>query len=262
MSIQIDTLAYTNRLRSLPPEEKLLFAIATLLLALICHPFIQLAIGVWMGIWIVIYAGIPARIYIQMMLAAGTFLLMSLPAFLVNIIPSNQLNLIQLDQLVGVIVAQLYIYVSRSGLSQAGEIFIRAIACTSCLFFILLTIPFAEILQIFRKLGCPAILTELLLLMYRFIFLLLETAQQLSIAQQARGGYQNRQRAMYSLALLIRQLLQRTLERYHQLSLGITARGFRGKFQFWQPRQYKHSQRYAMEAILGYIALVGWELWL
>jgi cobalt/nickel transport system permease protein len=262
MNIQIDTLAYTNRLRDLPPGEKLLFALASLLLALVSHPFVQLSIGVWLSIWMIIYARIPVRVYWQMMVAISTFLLMSLPTLIINIIPINQHNLLNSDLLAGVNFAQWYIYVSRSGLIQAEAIFIRAIACSSCLFFILLTIPFVEILTVFRKIGCPVILTELLLLMYRFIFLLIEIAQQMSIAQQVRGGYQNRTRAMYSLSLLIRQLFQKTLERYHQLSLGINARGFQGKFQFWQPHKYHHSKRYALEAILGYLGLVGWQLWL
>lgn len=262
MNIQIDTLAYTNRLRDLPPEEKLFFAIASLLLALVSHPLIQLAIGVWLSVWIIIYARIPAKIYLQMMATVSTFLLISLPTLIINIISIDQSNLVQLDQLVGVSFAQWYIYASRSGLLQAEEILFRSLACTSCLFFILLTIPFVELLQTLQKLGCPVILTELLLLMYRFIFLLLETTQQISIAQQARGGYRNRRRALYSLSLLIGQLLQRTLERYHQLSLGIEARGFQGKFQFWQPRQYRHSKRYAIEAMVGFLGLVGWQLWL
>lgn len=262
MNIQIDTLAYTNRLRDLPPEEKLFFAIASLVLALVSHSIIQLVIIVWIGIWIVGYARISAKLYTKMLLSAGAFLLMSLPALVINITSVNHINLVQADQLLGVSFAQWYIYASHSGLGQALEIFVRAFACTSCLFFILLTIPLVELLQTLQKLGCPVILTELLLLMYRFIFLLLDTTQQLSIAQQARGGYRNRRRALYSLSLLIGQLLQRTLERYHQLSLGIEARGFQGKFQFWQPRQYHHSQRYALEAIFGYLGLVGWELWL
>lgn len=262
MNIQIDTLAYTNRLRDLPPEEKLFFALASLLLALVSHQFIQLALGVWLSIWVIIYAKIPAKIYLQMMLAVITFLLISLPTLVINVISINQSNLVQLDQVIGVNFYQWYIYASRSGLLQAEEIFLRTLACTSCLFFILLTIPFVEIVQVLKKFGCPVILTELLLLMYRFIFLLIETAQQLTIAQQARGGYHHQKRALYSLSLLIGQLLQKTLERYHQLSLGIAARGFQGKFQFWQPRQYRHSKRYAIEAIFGFFGLVGWQLWL
>lgn len=262
MNIQIDTLAYTNRLRDLPPEEKLFFALASLFLALISHPIIQLVIMAWMGVWIVVYAQISAKIYIKMLFTVGTFLLMSIPALIINLTTINQSHLVQADQLIGGGFYNWYIYVSRSGFEVAVEIFLRAFACTSCLFFILLTIPFSELLQALKKLGCPVILTELLLLMYRFIFLLIETAQQLSLAQQARGGYCNLQRALYSLSLLIGQLLQRTLERYQQLSLGIAARGFQGKFQFWQPRQYRHSQRYAIEAIVGYFGLVGWELWL
>ena len=67
-----------------------------------------------------------------------------------------------------------------------------------------------------RRLGCPVILTELLPLMYRFIFILISTATDLWIAQQSRNGYRTRQQWIYSLSLLIRQLFQKTMEHYQQ----------------------------------------------
>ena len=58
MSLKLDTLAYTNKLRELPPEHKLIFAIVTLLISLATHPPVQIIIALWMGIWTVVYANI------------------------------------------------------------------------------------------------------------------------------------------------------------------------------------------------------------
>jgi cobalt/nickel transport system permease protein len=67
MSHQIDSLAYTNRLRWLPPSHKLSFAIVLLLLSLISAPIVQLLISVWLLLWIVAYARIPAKFYLRLL---------------------------------------------------------------------------------------------------------------------------------------------------------------------------------------------------
>jgi cobalt/nickel transport system permease protein len=65
---------------------------------------------------------------------------------------------------------------------------------------------------------------------------------------------------MKSLALLIGQLLQRTLQQYSQFSLGLQARGFAGELRFWHPRRYHSSPRYTVEAICGCVVLIGLEI--
>ncbi len=261
MNTQLDTFAYTNRLRHLPPNQKLRFASVVLLLALVSHPPVQLAIAAWLSVWIVGYAGIPLQAYRRSMLGVLVFLLTTLPILLVDAVPLADLASVWPDRLVGWNFADWQLYITRRGLVQAGQIFCRSLACISCLFFIAFTVPLGELAIGLEKWGCPGILTELLLLSYRFVFLLAEVAQQISTAQVSRGGYRSKRRAMQSLSLLISQLLQRTIERYHQLALGVKARGFRHEFRFWQPRNYRYSRRYELEAIGGCSLLLGWEAW-
>jgi cobalt/nickel transport system permease protein len=261
MNLQIDTLAYTNRLRHLPAEQKLIFALGALLIALITHFPAQFLIILWMGVWTVGYARIPAKIYLKLLVLASLFLLMSLPALLVNIVAVAQIHEVQADQWGGMNWGAWYVYISQSGVKQAWVVFWRSLACISSLFFLLCTVPLPELLQTMRRFGVPTILTDLLLLMYRFVFLLLKTAAELKLAQQARGGYRTWGRAMYSSSLLIGQLLQRTLQRYHQFSLGVAVRGFRGEFPVWYPPAYRYSRRYAIEAIVGYCGLLGLDWW-
>ena len=261
MNTQLDTFAYTNRLRHLPPSQKLLFASVALLLALVSHPPVQLAIALWLAVWIVGYAGIPLRFYWRSLLGVLLFLITTLPILVVDAVPLANLAQILPDRVAGWDISQWHFYITNRGLMQAAQIFCRSLACISCLFFIAFTVPLVELSIVLEKLGCPAILTELLLLSYRFVFLLAEVAQQISTAQISRGGYRTKRRAMQSLSLLISQLLQRTIERYHQLFLAVKARGFRQEFRFWQPRNYHYSRRYGLEAIGGCGLLLAWEAW-
>lgn len=262
MNLQIDTLAYTNRLRRLPPEPKLLFAIVLLFISY-CSPFpIQLSIALWLWVWIVGYAGIPAQVYLRLLAVPLAFWFTSLPALAIHFVPIHQFAAIHTDIWQGITLFHAHIYLSIHGIGQAGKLFSQAIASTSCLYFILLTIPFTDILQILRRLHLPALLIELLMLMYRFIFVLLQIAHELWTAQQSRGGYRTWRTSFKSLGLLVGQLLRRTLENYRRLSQSLDSRGYQGELKVWHSRQYHLSKRYSLEGLLGcvvLIALAGWS---
>lgn len=262
MTLQIDTLAYTSRLRQLPPAQKLLFAIALLLITYCAHIPIQILITVWISIWTVIYAGIPAAIYLRLLSITAGFWLTSLPALIISGIDLPHLSSVQTDVWQGFAWGNYYLYLSQHGMQQAEALGVRAIAATACIYFAVLTVPFTEILDILRRIGCPTLLTDLLMLMYRFIFVLLRTASELWTAQQSRGGYRTRKLWMKSLSLLIGQLLRRTLENYRQVSLTLESRGFTGDFRVCHSRKYLPSKRYSLEALFGcaiLVVLTGWQ---
>lgn len=259
MNIQIDTLAYTNRLRHLPASQKLSFALVLLLIASVTSYPVQIVIFLWMGVWVCLYAGIPRQVYTAMLLGVTVFTLTSLPALVVeyahSISPSISIDALwQLDVWGG------KIYLSHQGALRATQVVVRCLASTSVLFFIVLTIPAIDLARLCQQIGCPAIIIELSLLIYRCIFLLADTAQIIVTAQVSRGGYRTGRLRFNSLNLLVRQLLVRTASRYRQLTLGIKARGFNGEFRFWQPAADEYSARYARESILGCSMLVIGEI--
>lgn len=254
MHHQIDSLAYTNQLRSLPPKQKLGFAFALFILGYIAPSFVQVLIALWLTLWVILYAKIPAAVYGKLLVIPVSFWMMSLPALIIGL--NWGMNFGTSDVLWGFSWGQLYLYVSAQGLEQARTIFLRAIALTSCLYFILLTVPFVEIIRTLKDLRCPALITELLLLMYRFIFVLTDTVMELVTAQQARFGYGNWRSGMRSLGLVVGQLLWRTLENYRQISLGLMSRGFNGELRVLHKRRHRTNWRYASEAIAGYVVLL------
>ena len=262
MHHQIDSLAHTNRLRYLPPEHKLLFGITLFCLSWAAPFPLQVLITVWIAIWIVIYAQIPVSVYLKLQAIPLGFWLTSVPALVLGGVWLSDMQSVQPDVLWGVTLGNLFIYFSQQGLQQITLLFTRSLVLTSCMYFILLTVPFVEIVRILNKIGCPSLITELLTLMYRFIFLLTETASELLTAQQARIGYCNWKTGIRSVGIVVSQLLQRTLENYRQISLGLTSRGFTGELKVWYVRRYKPNFRYSAEAICGCVLLfvnIGWH---
>ncbi|KAM3098909.1 cobalt ECF transporter T component CbiQ [Phormidesmis sp. 146-35] len=262
MTLQIDTIAYTNRLRHLPPSQKLLFAIVLLSITYCTSAPIQSLITVWVSIWIVAYARISVSIYLRLLFIPIGFWLTSLPAFVVSSVALSNLSLVQSDAWQGFVWNDHFIYLSHQGMQQVSVLGMRTIASTACIYFVMLTIPFTEVLDILRRVACPVLLVDLLMLMYRFIFVLLRTANEIWMAQRSRNGYHTRKLWIKSLGLLVGQLLRRTLENYRQGSLALESRGFTGEFRVCHSRRYYPSKRYSFEALLGcviLVALTGWH---
>jgi len=251
MHHQIDSLAYSNRLRYLPSEQKLVFAITLFCLGWAAPPVLQLLIALWIAIWIVGYAQIPASVYLKLQVIPLGFWLTSLPALILGVVRVANLESIQTDVIGGISLGNLFLYYSYQGVQQGSLLLTRSLVLTSCMYFILLTTPFAEVIRILRKMGCPTAIAELLTLMYRFIFLLTETANQLLIAQQVRVGYGNWKTGLRSVGIVAGQLLHQTLENYRQISLGLTSRGYGGELKVWSVRRDKPNPRYAAEAVAG-----------
>jgi cobalt/nickel transport system permease protein len=254
--MKIDTLAYTNRLNRLPPEHKLGFALVLLLISYLAPIAVQMLIFLWVSVWIVIYAKIPAAVYFKLLGITIGFWVMSIPALILNGVGIENLAQVRADSWGGWRWGDFYLYISHQGVTQATTLGIRSIAASACIYLILLTVPFSALLDILRRIGCPTLMVELLFLMYRFIFVLLATAQEIWIAQQSRGGYRTRQVWLKSISLLIGQLLRRTLANYQQVSLSLAARGFNGELQVWHSRPYIASKRYIWEAAIGCVILV------
>ncbi len=139
----------------------------------------------------------------------------------------------------------------------SGQMLARALATSACLYFVMLTTPFIALLRVLKRIGLPLILQELLLLTYRFIFILLATASEIRTAQQSRNGYSSWKQSLHSLSLLITQLLYRSMHHYRQFALSTAARGFSGTFYVWSSQHYHVSRRYMLEAIAGCVVLVG-----
>jgi cobalt/nickel transport system permease protein len=253
----LETYAATNRLRDVDPAQKLGFALGLLLLSLGLNPLTQLLVTLWLAMWIVGYAKIPARVYLQVLALAMVFMLTSSLALVLNWVPQEQWGVMTTDRLWAWPILGGYGLVSRSGLVQAGTIAARSLAGTSCLLLIIFTTPITELLQTLRQMRVPEVLLELMLLMYRFIMLFWEVIFDLQLAQQARCGYRTRRRWLVSVSLIVSQLLLRVLRYYQDFTLALQARGFNGHFRLYSDRSYYFSRRYALEAIGGCLLLLS-----
>ncbi|MBB6694930.1 cobalt ECF transporter T component CbiQ [Cohnella xylanilytica] len=239
----IDTLSHGNRLSSASPLWKCGFAAAMIVLAYASHPAVQAAIALWMAAWTVVYARVPARIYLAMLGSGCLFFVASLPALAVDFRHGA-------------------LALSESGLHTAARLFVRAACCLSAMLFLILTTPMLRLFQVLQKLRAPQLLLELMLVTYRFLFLLLDTARMMHTAQRARGGHGGFKSRIADTAALAARLFDRTMHRYRGLSHGLASRGFAGDIRLAPYEPAALPLRYRLEIALGGALLLGFEIML
>ena len=88
-----------------------------------------------------------------------------------------------------------------------------------------------DILEVLRKLHCPKLLIELMLLIYRFILILLNTASAISVAQECRLGNKDYRTALNSFGKLGSVLMIRAMSRSNRLYDAMEARCYDGSIR-------------------------------
>lgn len=257
---QLDSLSYQNRLRHLPPVHKLLMGTVLLLVVLTGHALVQILVFAWMGMWVVGYARIPLRSYLFFLVLSLSFFAAGMPALLLEAGRAGSVVLPR-DVLASWDIGEYILYISQGSLDRVLTLFCRTMASLACFSFILFTVPFAEILQVLRRIGMPALVTDLLMIMYRFLFVLLETSHQLWVAQRSRGGHQEFRALLRDAGQLAVQLFVRAMRRYQSLSQGMAARGFAENFHVISLARHRRSPRYEWESAAGCIVLILIEWW-
>ncbi|MBM7647834.1 energy-coupling factor transporter transmembrane protein EcfT [Bacillus ectoiniformans] len=94
----------------------------------------------------------------------------------------------------------------------------------TCFYFFILTTPVMHVTALLIRCRVPTIVVELFILIYRFIFLFLEYAEQIRTAQMARFGYQSYQSSFHSLALLMTGIVKQIFIRNTHLTEAMKAR--------------------------------------
>lgn len=113
--------------------------------------------------------------------------------------------------------------------------------------------PAHRIFHVLRRAGFPACWVEVAMLTYRYIFVLLEHAAEVSAAQRVRLGYTHPARSMASIGTLGGTVLLRSIDQAVRTHDAMTARGYTGSIPFGPMGAMGRRDRFV--AILGPLLL-------
>lgn len=254
--IYLDQYAHLSRLKDQDPLLKLCFALITLAAVLWADSiFVSLTTVAVMG-WVVVRrGGLPFSVYLRLLALPFSFLVIGVLTIVVRFGPDPR------EFLAGFRLGDFTVGVTLDGLLMAAGLFTKSLAAVSCLYSLALTTPVVEILAALRKIGLPGLLVELMSLVYRFIFVLLETAQRIYIAQDSRLGYADLRTGYRSTSTLIHTLLFRSYLRAQDLYNALEARGYDGEIKVLEEKHpapvFSYVAVFAFEGVLvitGFLA--------
>ncbi|WP_432821551.1 cobalt ECF transporter T component CbiQ [Trichloromonas sp.] len=232
----LDAYAYGNRWRQLNPTEKGLLTGLALLAALAARsPLPALVVFTCMAVLTVVGAGIPFLAYLRLLLLPAGFLLAGVASLVISFaggdIPLGTLPWLGLP-----------VFLSEAGLAQAALVLARSLGAVAALYFLALTTPMTEIIGLLRRLRVPVLLLELMVLAYRQIFVFLQIARKMRVAQASRLGYATTGTSFRSLASLGANLFLRAHHRSQLLHRSLVCRGYEDELR-WLERDYPRSNR-------------------
>lgn len=211
----IDTAAWSSPWRHRSPGDKIFLGLGLTLCALLLPP--------WPGSLLVTVTATalavgPAAVRWRVLLAAAR----------------GPLAFIALGSL-GIAVTwhtggsgQLGPTVTGESLVQATRTAGRAVAGTAGVFVLAATTPISDLLGWARRRNFPEAVIEVAGLVYRLLFVLLDTTGRIRDAQTARLGYATRRATLRSAGALTAAVLTRAWSRASQLEEGLVGRGLDG----------------------------------
>ncbi|ADG05015.1 cobalt ECF transporter T component CbiQ [Kyrpidia tusciae] len=226
----IDQWAHANRWRRLHPMQKALFAAGLGAGAFVFPTPVAAIIPVIAGLFLRYGAGIPAAVFLRFLALPLSFLSLGAIPLLVQVQPSGPSPLWTMDGGAG-----WWIGVTGESVRMAVAVWVRALAVTSSMYVLALTTPVPDLVGLLRRMKVPEILLEVMHLMYRYLFVLMEMAQQTHVAQSARLGYRSWSRSLSSLGRLGAALAVKSRLEVEDLHRTLISRGYRGQLTVLSP---------------------------
>ena len=202
----LDRHAGASALGSLDPRCKLVALLAFVVIVALLRDLNILVFALAYVLALVAISGVPARHY------AGQFAL-AVPFALLG---------------------ALSVYLS-AGPEFALAMFLRISTCVLAILLLSGTTPFFDLLKGLQRLGVPRIFVNLMLFTYRYLFVISDEMDRMSVARKARGARRGRslldRGTMKTISFSAGMVLVRAHERGLRMSDALRSRGFDGQIR-------------------------------
>lgn len=143
--------------------------------------------------------------------------------------------------------------------ARAGSLAAHSLAGTAAVLLLATTTPMSDLLPTLRRLRVPDAVIEVASVVYRLLFVLLESLRTIREAQTARMGYSSVRRSYRSSGTLAAAVLTRSWDRARRMQEGLAGRGMETGLRVL-PEVLPSSRAFVGTSLLGLAALVSTSL--
>ena len=230
--IQMDALAYSSRMLNWAPLGKLLLVIVVLIANVMTDSVVTALAVLAIGLALMAYST-NMRIPFMLGVAIGEAILILIVAC--GIISINgdmsQPCIWRADFL------WLDLYMTADSFNQAWLVMIRAVAGITVMMAFATSTPIPHLAQALRQIRIPDEICEIVVLIYRYAFLLLERMDTMWSAANSRLGFSGFKRSMKTIASIAVGIFTSSMNMADKAQVSLECRGYRGYFPIWNRPQ-------------------------
>lgn len=222
----IDYYAYASKIRDWNPSFKVAFSGLTLLLCIVLNnQLVSLAVIVSMAYLTVVKGGLPLGAYLSVLMIPLTFIILSTVAIGIDFSsqPIGQFNLY---------LGFGYLYTSIAKLKEMLFLMMKVFGAISAMIMMTLSTPSSEIIGVLRKAHVPKLIIELMNLIYRYIFILLDVFNNMRNSADSRQGYCDFKTSCKTFGNVASNMLVLSLKKANAYYTAMEARGYEGDLVF------------------------------
>jgi len=192
----LDSIAQQSTFRRISTSTKLLLALGSLILCLVSpSPLVPLISGITLSLVLIIPGRTSLRSYGDLLIGPAIFSGVSV-IVLLFLLGGGEI-LWQFSPLPGITLA-----ITTGAVQQSTLVLCRVFGCSAALFFLALTTPMTDLFNGMKAAGIPAELIDLMMIIYRYIFIIQAQASEIWQAQVMRLGYGRPGEAVRSFSML------------------------------------------------------------
>lgn len=224
--LSIDYYAYSSAIRRWSPYYKAAFSAACLILCIAYNSLcVSVTVILAMAFVSVCLGRIPLRRYLSLLALPLFFMLLGggAIAFGVSLQPAGQYRLH---------LGFFYLYTAQDSILQALCLMLKALGAVSAMYLLTLSTPASEVIQVLRSLHVPRTILELMSMIYRYIFILMDTQCRMKNAAAARLGYCDYRTALSTFGRTASNLLVVSLKKGSAYYQALASRCYSGELQF------------------------------
>lgn len=245
----IDYYTYISGLKNINPSFKILFSIITLFLCICLNNiYTSIFIIISMGILTVYKGKISFHNYLSLLTIPLTFIVLaSIPiaiGFSKQPIGEFNLNL-----------GEFYIYSSREDIFDSVNLIFKALGAISALYTMTLSTSSSEIISSLKKIHVPKIIIELMTMIYRFIFIIMEVQIKMTNSAKSRLGYVDYRTSLKTFGNTLSNLFIVSLKKASTYYSAMESRCYDGEINFLEEEK-QLEKKYILYAVIYFLVVL------
>ena len=222
----IDFYAYASKIRQWNATFKVYLSVLTLIFCIVLDNFyVSVVVIIAMSYLTVVKGELPVTEYLSILAIPIAFILLGTFTIAIDFSkqPIGQYNLY---------LGFCYVFTSQAKLKTVVLLIVKVFAAISALQMMTLSTPSTEIIYVLKKAHVPKLIVELMSLIYRYIFILMDVYTKMKNSAQSRHGYCDFKTSCYTFGSIASNMMIISLKKANAYYDAMEARCYDGDLTF------------------------------